>query len=67
MPVGVVEDGAPWALPVLGTHLLVAGATGAGKGSVVWSLIRGLAPAIRDGSVQLWVVDPKGGMELGAG
>ena len=33
-----------WMLPVLGQHLLVAGATGAGKGSVLWSLIAGLAP-----------------------
>jgi S-DNA-T family DNA segregation ATPase FtsK/SpoIIIE len=52
---------------VLGTHLLVAGATGSGKGSVIWSLLRGLGPAIRDGSVAVWAVDPKGGMELGPG
>ena len=52
---------------VLGHHLLVAGATGAGKGSVLWSLIAGIAPAVRTGQVRLCVVDPKGGMELGAG
>ena len=28
------------------------------------SLLRGLAPGIRDGLVQVWAVDPKGGMEL---
>ncbi|MQA05599.1 MAG: cell division protein FtsK [Streptosporangiales bacterium] len=61
------EDGLPWALRLLGTHVLVAGRTGAGKGSVLWSLIRSLGPAIRDGSVELWMVDPKGGMEFAAG
>ena len=50
-----------------GSHTLVAGATGAGKGSVIWSLIRALGPLIRDGLVTLWVLDPKGGMELAAG
>ncbi len=38
-----------------------------GKGSVIWSLIRALGPLIRDGLVRLWVLDPKGGMELAAG
>jgi DNA segregation ATPase FtsK/SpoIIIE, S-DNA-T family len=52
---------------LLGTHVLVAGATGSGKSSVLWSLIRGLSPAIRDGLVALWVLDPKGGMELAPG
>jgi DNA segregation ATPase FtsK/SpoIIIE, S-DNA-T family len=47
--VGLQEDGEPWRLQVLGTHLLIAGATGSGKGSVLWSLLRGLGPAIRDG------------------
>ena len=45
----------------------VVGATGAGKGSLLWSLIRAAAPAVRDGLVHLWVLDPKGGMELAAG
>ncbi|MGI8761055.1 MAG: FtsK/SpoIIIE domain-containing protein [Jatrophihabitantaceae bacterium] len=67
IPVGVDESGAPWLVRVLGRHVLVAGATGAGKGSVVWSILTGLAPAIRTGLVQVWVIDPKGGMEFGAG
>lgn len=67
VPVGVTETGAPWLTRVLGRHLLVAGATGAGKGSVVWSILTGLAPLIRDGIVQAWVIDPKGGMEFGRG
>jgi S-DNA-T family DNA segregation ATPase FtsK/SpoIIIE len=63
--IGLQEDGEPWRVRVLGSHLLVAGATGAGKGSVLWSLMRGLGPEIRDGRVAVWAVDPKGGMELG--
>ncbi|CAO5228369.1 FtsK/SpoIIIE domain-containing protein [Frankia sp. AgKG'84/4] len=67
IPVGRCEDGSAWTLPVRGTHVLVAGATGAGKGSVLWSLLRGLGPAVRAGLVELWVCDPKGGMELAFG
>lgn len=67
VPVGVREDGHALTLPVLGSHLLVAGVTGAGKGSVVWSLLAGLGPAIRAGLVSVWAVDPKGGAELSGG
>lgn len=54
----------PWLLKVRGTHTLLTGETGAGKGSVVWSLLRSLAPFIKAGLVQVWAIDPKGGMEL---
>jgi S-DNA-T family DNA segregation ATPase FtsK/SpoIIIE len=64
---GVTEAGMWWRLPVLGQHILVAGATGSGKGSVLWSIIAALAPGARAGSVRLLVVDPKGGMEFGRG
>ncbi|GAA3143129.1 FtsK/SpoIIIE domain-containing protein [Planomonospora alba] len=64
--VGTREDGAPWLLNVHGTHVLVAGATGAGKGSVIWSTIRGLLPAVRAGLVEIWALDPKR-MELSFG
>jgi DNA segregation ATPase FtsK/SpoIIIE, S-DNA-T family len=38
-----------WAVTdCLETHVLVAGATGAGKGSVLWSLIPALAPLVSD-------------------
>ncbi|GGO62584.1 FtsK/SpoIIIE domain-containing protein [Nonomuraea cavernae] len=57
--VGKQEDGRPWLLKVHGTHVLVAGATGAGKGSVIWSTIRGLLPAVRAGLVEIWALDPK--------
>jgi DNA segregation ATPase FtsK/SpoIIIE, S-DNA-T family len=67
VPVGVTEDFDTWRLRVLYSHILIAGAMGSGKGSVIWSLIDGMGPAIRDGLVDLWVIDPKGGMELGQG
>ncbi|CAJ64083.1 FtsK/SpoIIIE domain-containing protein [Frankia alni] len=67
VPVGRCEDGSAWTLPVRGSHVLIAGATGAGKGSVLWGLLRGLAPAVAAGLVELWVCDPKGGMELAFG
>jgi S-DNA-T family DNA segregation ATPase FtsK/SpoIIIE len=67
LPVAVGEDGLVHRVRLLGAHLLVVGATGSGKGSVIWSLVSALAPGIRDGLVQVWAVDPKGGMELAPG
>ncbi|NYF97888.1 FtsK/SpoIIIE domain-containing protein [Janibacter cremeus] len=67
LPVGLADDGGAWRMRLSGTHALIAGATGSGKGSVLWSLMAGLAPALRDGWAQVWAIDPKGGMELGLG
>lgn len=67
LPVAVREDGLTYRLRLLGTHLLVVGATGSGKGSVLWSIIAALAPAVQDRTAQVWALDPKGGMELAAG
>ena len=67
VPVGITDTRHWWRVPLLGHHLLVAGATGSGKGSVLWSVIAGVAPGVRTGLVRLCVIDPKGGMELGAG
>ncbi len=67
VPVALAEDGAVFPLKVAHTHVLVGGETGSGKGSVIWSILAGLAPGIRDGVVQVWAVDPKGGMELAFG
>ncbi|GAB2824366.1 FtsK/SpoIIIE domain-containing protein [Actinoallomurus bryophytorum] len=66
LPVGRREDSSPWLVRLLGTHLLIAGATGAGKGSVLWSLVRAMLPAMRAGLVQVWGIDPKR-MELAFG
>ncbi len=65
--VGLTEAGERWRLPLLGQHILVAGATGSGKGSVLWSIIAAVGPAVRAGCARLVVVDPKGGMEFGRG
>ncbi|MET8145369.1 FtsK/SpoIIIE domain-containing protein [Sphaerisporangium sp. NPDC005288] len=64
--IGMCEDGSPYLLKVHGTHVLIAGATGAGKGSYLWSTVRGLLPAAADGLVELWALDPKR-MELSYG
>lgn len=67
LPIGTCEDGTDWRVKLLGSHLLIAGSTGAGKGSVLWSLIRSMTPLIREGLVEVWALDPKGGMELSFG
>ncbi|MFC4945671.1 FtsK/SpoIIIE domain-containing protein [Pseudonocardia sp. GCM10023141] len=63
---GRTEYGTDWNQPLAGGHTLTAGATGAGKNSVMWSPIVSLAPAIRDGLVRVSGIDPKG-MELAYG
>ncbi|WP_440070393.1 FtsK/SpoIIIE domain-containing protein [Streptosporangium sp. OZ121] len=64
--IGKREDGRPYLLKVHGTHVLIAGATGAGKGSFLWSAIRGLLPAVQAGIAEVWALDPKR-MELSYG
>jgi DNA segregation ATPase FtsK/SpoIIIE, S-DNA-T family len=59
LPVGRREDGTEFAVRLQGTHLLIAGATGAGKGSYLWGLIRALLPAMAAGLVCAWACDPK--------
>ncbi|WP_260428424.1 hypothetical protein [Micromonospora globispora] len=63
--VGRQEDGDGYPLRLFGTQVLVVGATGAGKGSVIWSVVRSLAAGVTSGLVQIWGLDPKGGMEPG--
>ena len=67
LPVARTLDGSTARLPLAGGHTLIVGETGSGKGSVIWSIVRALAPGIRDGRVQMWAVDPKGGIELTPG
>ncbi|QJY51213.1 FtsK/SpoIIIE domain-containing protein [Pseudonocardia broussonetiae] len=57
--VGTTEGGQPFALPFLDSHILIAGITGAGKGSVVWSAALALLPAAKAGVVRFWGIDPK--------
>lgn len=59
IPVGVTEFGEPLTLSMVGGHTAVAGASGAGKASAEWNVLRGLAPAIADRSVVVHGVDPK--------
>jgi S-DNA-T family DNA segregation ATPase FtsK/SpoIIIE len=63
--VGRTETGKPLRLPLLGTHVLTCGVSGAGKGSLLWAVVCALAPAVKAGRVKLFGIDPKGGMELG--
>lgn len=67
LPLALTSSLQPYRFCLIATHLLVVGASRRGKGSVIWSLIRAVAPAVKDGLVRLWVVDPKGGMELAFG
>ncbi|GAA1797222.1 cell division protein FtsK [Planosporangium flavigriseum] len=67
LPVARLEDGSTFRLRLAGSHVLIVGATGAGKGSWQWSLIAALAGGVRAGLVRLRVLDPKGGMEMAAG
>jgi DNA segregation ATPase FtsK/SpoIIIE, S-DNA-T family len=63
---GRTEYGTDWHQALAGGHTLTAGATGAGKNSVMWAPIVSIAPAIRDGLVRVSGIDPKG-MELAYG
>ena len=63
---GVTEDGRDWLLN-LRISTLFGGATGSGKGSMLWSLVWAQLPNIASGRVQVQGVDLKGGMELSMG
>lgn len=55
-----------WGLPLLGSHVLVAGQTGAGKSSWQQVIVRALSPAVAHGAAVLVGIDPKG-VELAIG
>ena len=59
LPVGRREDGLPWLVKLHGTHVLIAGATGAGKASLLWGLVRAMFPLMQDGLVRVLAADPK--------
>ena len=59
LPVGRREDGLVWLVRLHGTHLLIAGATGSGKASLLWGLIRAMFPLMQAGLVRVLAADPK--------
>ena len=59
LPVGRREDGLPWLVRLHGTHVLIAGATGAGKASLLWGLVRAMFPLLQTGLVRVLAADPK--------
>jgi S-DNA-T family DNA segregation ATPase FtsK/SpoIIIE len=59
LEVGRREDGLPWRVRLHGTHVLVAGATGGGKASLLWGLVRAMFPLMQDGLVRVLAADPK--------
>jgi S-DNA-T family DNA segregation ATPase FtsK/SpoIIIE len=59
LPVGRREDGALFTIRLHGTHLLIAGSTGAGKGSYLWGLVRAMLAAMTAGLVRVHACDPK--------
>ena len=59
LPVGRREDGLPWLVRLHGTHVLIAGATGAGKASLLWGLVRAMFPLMQAGLVRVLAADPK--------
>jgi S-DNA-T family DNA segregation ATPase FtsK/SpoIIIE len=63
---GRTDYGTDWHQSLVGSHTLLAGATGAGKGAQMWCPLVSIAPAIRDGLVRVSGIDPKG-MELAYG
>ncbi|WP_216842655.1 FtsK/SpoIIIE domain-containing protein [Arthrobacter sp. NEB 688] len=67
LPLGRRDVGGTWGLTVAGRHTLVAGCSGAGKGSVLWGLVAGLAALVPSDTVRLWGIDLKHGVELRMG
>jgi S-DNA-T family DNA segregation ATPase FtsK/SpoIIIE len=59
LPVGRREDGLAWLVRLHGTHVLIAGATGAGKASLLWGLVRAMFPLMQAGFVRVLAADPK--------
>ncbi|CQD21020.1 DNA segregation ATPase FtsK/SpoIIIE-like protein [Mycobacterium lentiflavum] len=65
--IGRRENGSAWILRVAGLHTLTVGCSGAGKGSIFWGIAGGLAPAVKSGTVRLFAVDLKYGIEVSVG
>jgi DNA segregation ATPase FtsK/SpoIIIE, S-DNA-T family len=65
--IGRRENGSAWILRVASVHTLTVGCSGAGKGSIFWGMAGGLGPAIKAGTVRLFAVDLKYGIEVSVG
>jgi S-DNA-T family DNA segregation ATPase FtsK/SpoIIIE len=48
LPIGIREDGEVYRLPLLGNHVLLTGATGAGKSEAEQAIIHQLSPEAGD-------------------
>ncbi|WP_243224552.1 FtsK/SpoIIIE domain-containing protein [Microbacterium sp. CIAB417] len=57
IPLAVTANGEVWNYPT--HHGLILGMTGSGKGSPLQGLIRQVAPAVKEGRVRLFGIDPK--------
>lgn len=64
---GRSQDGGDFGLRLIGRQTLVVGCSGSGKGSYLWGVAGGLAPAISADTVRLWGIDLKGGVEVAMG
>ena len=65
--IGRRENGSAWILRVAGLHTLTVGCSGAGKGSIFWGIAGGLGPAVKSGTVLLFAIDLKYGIEVSVG
>ncbi len=64
LDIGDDEYGQPMTISVIdGSHPLGVGATGSGKGGIMFGTLRQCGPLIRDGLVRVWMIDLKGGTE----
>lgn len=64
LDIGDDEYGHPMTISIVnGSHPLGVGATGSGKGGILYGTLRQCGPLIRDGQVRVWMIDLKGGTE----
>lgn len=61
------QSGNPFDLQIEQRHTVAVGASGSGKGSILWGIVGSLAPAIAVDAVRAYGIDLKGGMELTMG
>lgn len=66
VPIGVDEHGRRVTVPILWSHCLLGGITDSGKSGVMWAILLHLIPLIEEGSVEVWMIDPKR-LEFGHG